>query len=85
MANKHSINARAMAESFFAIVIIFPEEFIPTLRGRGIGLSPNFQRVFPISVPLYMGGVLEKDPAPHLTARQEQAVQRWGLLDNIRR
>ncbi|GJV36663.1 hypothetical protein Tco_1409140, partial [Tanacetum coccineum] len=32
-------------------------------------------RVFPISVPLYMGGVLEKDPAPHLTARQEQAVQ----------
>ncbi|GJT76327.1 hypothetical protein Tco_1043052 [Tanacetum coccineum] len=32
-------------------------------------------KVFPISVPLYMGGVLEKDPAPHLTARQEQAVQ----------
>ncbi|GJT36042.1 hypothetical protein Tco_0926461 [Tanacetum coccineum] len=32
-------------------------------------------RVFPISVPLYMGGALEKDPAPHLTARQEQAVQ----------
>ncbi|GJW21142.1 reverse transcriptase domain-containing protein [Tanacetum coccineum] len=32
-------------------------------------------RVFPISVPLYTGGVLEKDPAPHLTARQEQAVQ----------
>ncbi|GKB09907.1 hypothetical protein Tco_0843830 [Tanacetum coccineum] len=32
-------------------------------------------RVFPISVPLYMGGVLEKDPSPHLTARQEQAVQ----------
>ncbi|GJU72657.1 hypothetical protein Tco_1264062 [Tanacetum coccineum] len=31
--------------------------------------------VFPISVPLYTGGVLEKDPAPHLTARQEQAVQ----------
>ncbi|GJW97533.1 hypothetical protein Tco_0179341 [Tanacetum coccineum] len=28
-----------------------------------------------ISVPLYTGGVLEKDPAPHLTARQEQAVQ----------
>ncbi|GJY43000.1 hypothetical protein Tco_0431213 [Tanacetum coccineum] len=25
-------------------------------------------RVFPISVPLYTGGVLEKDPAPHLTA-----------------
>ncbi|GJV65620.1 hypothetical protein Tco_1476448 [Tanacetum coccineum] len=32
-------------------------------------------RVFPISVPLYIGGVLEKDPAPHLTARQEQAVR----------
>ncbi|GJZ47913.1 hypothetical protein Tco_0601745 [Tanacetum coccineum] len=32
-------------------------------------------RVFPISVPLYTRGVLEKDPAPHLTARQEQAVQ----------
>ncbi|GJQ93092.1 hypothetical protein Tco_0004231 [Tanacetum coccineum] len=31
--------------------------------------------LFPISVPLYTGGVLEKDPAPHLTARQEQAVQ----------
>ncbi|GJR37272.1 hypothetical protein Tco_1212956 [Tanacetum coccineum] len=46
-------------------------------------------RVFPISVPLYTGGVLEKDPAPHLTARQEQAVQRpdrtdMGLLDYIR-
>ncbi|GKF00875.1 hypothetical protein Tco_0027798, partial [Tanacetum coccineum] len=26
-------------------------------------------RVFPISVPLYTGGVLEKDPAPHLIAR----------------
>ncbi|GJZ34214.1 hypothetical protein Tco_0579650 [Tanacetum coccineum] len=32
-------------------------------------------KVFPISVPLYMGGALEKDPAPHLTAREEQAVQ----------
>ncbi|GJR30437.1 hypothetical protein Tco_1106669, partial [Tanacetum coccineum] len=31
-------------------------------------------KVFPISVPLYMGGVLEKDPAPHLTARQEQVL-----------
>ncbi|GJS14569.1 hypothetical protein Tco_0409041 [Tanacetum coccineum] len=35
--------------------------------------------VFPISVPLYTGGVLEKDPAPHLTARQEQTVK---LLDS---
>ncbi|GJW51900.1 hypothetical protein Tco_0093251, partial [Tanacetum coccineum] len=32
-------------------------------------------RVFPIFVPLHTGGVLEKDPAPHLSARQEQAVQ----------
>ncbi|GJZ11665.1 hypothetical protein Tco_0546424 [Tanacetum coccineum] len=31
--------------------------------------------VFPISVSLYTGGVLEKDPAPHLTARQEQTVK----------
>ncbi|GJT19145.1 hypothetical protein Tco_0877851 [Tanacetum coccineum] len=31
--------------------------------------------VFPISVPLYTGGVLEKDPAPHLTPRQEQTVK----------
>ncbi|GJT41644.1 hypothetical protein Tco_0941509 [Tanacetum coccineum] len=31
--------------------------------------------VFPISVPLYTGGALEKDSAPHLTARQEQTVK----------
>ncbi|GJZ23688.1 hypothetical protein Tco_0561147 [Tanacetum coccineum] len=31
--------------------------------------------VFPISVPLYLGGALEKDSAPHLTARQEQIVK----------
>ncbi|GJR55834.1 hypothetical protein Tco_1406355 [Tanacetum coccineum] len=31
--------------------------------------------VFPISVPLYSGGALEKDLAPHLTARQEQTVK----------
>ncbi|GJZ66858.1 hypothetical protein Tco_0630098 [Tanacetum coccineum] len=31
--------------------------------------------VFPISVPLYTGCVLEKDSAPHLTARQEQTVK----------
>ncbi|GJV24098.1 hypothetical protein Tco_1376793 [Tanacetum coccineum] len=31
--------------------------------------------VFPISVPLYTGGVLEKDSAPHLTARQEKTVK----------
>ncbi|GKE65556.1 hypothetical protein Tco_1519717, partial [Tanacetum coccineum] len=37
--------------------------------------------VFPISVPLYIGGVLEKDPAPHLTARQEQAVQKVQAVE----
>ncbi|GJR83037.1 hypothetical protein Tco_0153822 [Tanacetum coccineum] len=31
--------------------------------------------VFPISVPLYTGGILEKDSAPHLTARQGQTVK----------
>ncbi|GJY99165.1 hypothetical protein Tco_0516595 [Tanacetum coccineum] len=31
--------------------------------------------VFPISVPLYSGGALEKDSAPHLTARKEQTVK----------
>ncbi|GJR21356.1 hypothetical protein Tco_0969883 [Tanacetum coccineum] len=31
--------------------------------------------VFPISVPLYTGGVLEKDSAPHHTARQKQTVK----------
>ncbi|GKA65379.1 hypothetical protein Tco_0765086 [Tanacetum coccineum] len=31
--------------------------------------------VFPISVPLYTGGVLENDPAPHLTARQEETIR----------
>ncbi|GJR48675.1 hypothetical protein Tco_1316778 [Tanacetum coccineum] len=36
-------------------------------------------KVFPIPVSLYVGGVLEKDPAPHLTARQEQTVR---LLEN---
>ncbi|GKA59186.1 hypothetical protein Tco_0758499 [Tanacetum coccineum] len=32
-------------------------------------------KVFPIPVSLYVGGALEKDPAPHLTARQEQTVR----------
>ncbi|GJW70017.1 hypothetical protein Tco_0126934 [Tanacetum coccineum] len=37
--------------------------------------------VFPIPVSLYVGGVLEKDLAPYLTARQEQTVK---LLENIK-
>ncbi|GKB65390.1 hypothetical protein Tco_0921576 [Tanacetum coccineum] len=54
-------------------------KFILPPRG-GTGLSPNFLRVKWVSIlgyslSLYTGGVLEKDPAPHLTARQEQAVQ----------
>ncbi|GKD35269.1 hypothetical protein Tco_1250778 [Tanacetum coccineum] len=36
-------------------------------------------KVFSIPVSLYVGGGLEKDPAPHLTARQEQTVR---LLEN---
>ncbi|GJU00674.1 hypothetical protein Tco_1111012 [Tanacetum coccineum] len=36
-------------------------------------------KVFPILVSLYVGGALKKDPAPHLTARQEQTVR---LLEN---
>ncbi|GKD03794.1 hypothetical protein Tco_1178768 [Tanacetum coccineum] len=36
-------------------------------------------KVFPIPVSLYVWGALEKDPAPHLTARQEQTVR---LLEN---
>ncbi|GJV81149.1 40S ribosomal protein S3-1-like protein [Tanacetum coccineum] len=51
-------------------------------------------KVFPIPVSLYVGDVLEKDPAPHLTARQEQIVRlmennkapfrQMGLLDFIK-
>ncbi|GKA14676.1 hypothetical protein Tco_0694322 [Tanacetum coccineum] len=37
---------------------------------------------FPISVPLYTGGILEKDSAPLLTARQEETVR---LLESFRR
>ncbi|GKA49039.1 hypothetical protein Tco_0741997 [Tanacetum coccineum] len=37
-------------------------------------------RVFPISVPLNTGGVLEKDPAPHLTTRQEQLFRFFLLI-----
>ncbi|GJS30246.1 hypothetical protein Tco_0490866 [Tanacetum coccineum] len=31
--------------------------------------------VFPISIPLYTRGVLEKDSAPHLIARQEKTIK----------
>ncbi|GKA31427.1 hypothetical protein Tco_0717732 [Tanacetum coccineum] len=82
MANKHSIMTREMVESFCNSYYI-PDEVHPTAPGRDRTITqfPEGKvgvytiEVFPISVPLYMGGVLEKDPAPHLTARQEQAVQ----------
>ncbi|GJU77278.1 hypothetical protein Tco_1274348 [Tanacetum coccineum] len=81
MANKHSIMPREMVESFCNNYYI-PDEVYPTAPGRDRTITqfPEgkvgvYTRVFPISVPLYTGGVLEKDPAPHLTARQEQAVQ----------
>ncbi|GKA20150.1 hypothetical protein Tco_0700139 [Tanacetum coccineum] len=48
---------------------------IPHLRVAFFVLTVFEIQVFPISVPLYTGGALEKDPAPHLTARQEQTVQ----------
>ncbi|GKA43828.1 hypothetical protein Tco_0736552 [Tanacetum coccineum] len=73
MANKHSIMTREMVESFCNSYYI-PDEVHPTAPGRDRTIT-QFPEVFPISVPLYIGGVLEKDPAPHLTARQEQAVQ----------
>ncbi|GJR88287.1 hypothetical protein Tco_0212298 [Tanacetum coccineum] len=80
MANKHSIMTREMVESFCSNYYI-PDEVHPTVPGRdrtitqfSEGKVGVYTRVFPISVPLYMGGLLEKDPAPHLTARQEQAV-----------
>ncbi|GJV67687.1 hypothetical protein Tco_1483196 [Tanacetum coccineum] len=94
MANKHSIMTQEMVESFCDSYYI-PDEVHPTSPGRDMTITqfPEgkvgvYTRVFPISVPLYMGGVLEKDPAPHLTTRQEQAVQggppKMGLLDYIR-
>ncbi|GJR15698.1 hypothetical protein Tco_0798350 [Tanacetum coccineum] len=51
-------------------------KLLPLSPRASLSSFPVFRdSVFPISVPLYTGGVLEKDPAPHLTARQEQAVQ----------
>ncbi|GKA34356.1 hypothetical protein Tco_0720785 [Tanacetum coccineum] len=37
-------------------------------------------KVFPIPVSLYVGGVLEKDPAPHLTARKSRLLGLGELL-----
>ncbi|GJV45231.1 hypothetical protein Tco_1429767 [Tanacetum coccineum] len=49
-----------------------PPDFIKNWAGHFFWVDSC---VFPISVPLYMGGVLEKDLTPHLTARQEQTVK----------
>ncbi|GJZ16168.1 hypothetical protein Tco_0551845 [Tanacetum coccineum] len=63
---------------FFVSVLKYFRIHISQLSPFGAARISHFEvdsKVFPISVPLYTGGVLEKDPAPHLTARQEQAVQ----------
>ncbi|GJR81075.1 hypothetical protein Tco_0151860 [Tanacetum coccineum] len=67
---------------FFVSVLKYFRIHISQLSPFGAARISHFEvltrvdtRVFPISIPLYTGGVLEKDPAPHLTARQEQAVQ----------
>ncbi|GKB10354.1 hypothetical protein Tco_0844277 [Tanacetum coccineum] len=74
---------KSKAQVYDRLLVVFAFLFsdFPIAPGR-IGSITQFpegkvvdSRVFPISVPLYTGGVLEKDPAPHLTARQEQAVQ----------
>ncbi|GKA14904.1 hypothetical protein Tco_0694550 [Tanacetum coccineum] len=70
MANKHSIMTREMVESFCDSYYI-PDEVHPTTPGRDSTITQ-----FPKGkVGVYTRGVLEKDPAPHLTAHQEQAVQ----------
>ncbi|GKD76097.1 hypothetical protein Tco_1334379, partial [Tanacetum coccineum] len=61
-----------------------PDEVHPVAPGRDITITkfPEGKvdaKVFPIPVSLYMGGALEKDPAPYLIARQEQTVK---LIEN---
>ncbi|GJW83606.1 hypothetical protein Tco_0156751 [Tanacetum coccineum] len=47
---------------------------------RVLDLAPSVTVfLFPIPVSLYVGGALEKDPALHLTSRQEQTVR---ILEN---
>ncbi|GJS11127.1 hypothetical protein Tco_0367923 [Tanacetum coccineum] len=75
MANKHSIMTREMVESFCNSYYI-PDEVHPTAPGRDRTITqfPEGKGVSYLR-PFVYGGVLEKDPAPHLTARQEQSVQ----------
>ncbi|GJT40046.1 hypothetical protein Tco_0939911 [Tanacetum coccineum] len=74
---KHSIRTREMVENFCNNYYI-PDEVHPMASGRDKTIT-QFPEVFSIPVSLYVGGVLEKDPAPHLIARQEQTVR---LLEN---
>ncbi|GJV97448.1 hypothetical protein Tco_1549025 [Tanacetum coccineum] len=72
---KSSILCRAAfkagdASMTWSVVVPLPSDWI--------GLSPNFLRVKWVST---LGGVLEKDPTPHLTARQEQAVQKVHAVE----
>ncbi|GKC07429.1 hypothetical protein Tco_0999039 [Tanacetum coccineum] len=76
-AVKHSIMTPEMVENFCNDYYI-PDEVHPVAPGRDKTIT-QFPEVFPIPVSLYVGGALEKDPAPHLTARQEQTVR---LLEN---
>ncbi|GJQ90234.1 hypothetical protein Tco_0001373 [Tanacetum coccineum] len=61
-ATKHSIMTQEMVDSFCNSFYI-PAEVHPTALGRG-------KTIFE-----FLAGTLEKDPAPHLTTRQEQAVK----------
>ncbi|GKC80572.1 hypothetical protein Tco_1131346 [Tanacetum coccineum] len=76
-AAKHSIMTPEMVENFCNDYYI-PDEVHPVAPGRDNTIT-QFPEVFPIPVSLYVGGALEKDLAPHLTARQEQTVR---LLEN---
>ncbi|GJZ34946.1 hypothetical protein Tco_0580763 [Tanacetum coccineum] len=76
-AVKHSIMTQEMVENFCNDYYI-PDEVHPVASRRDKTIT-QFPKVFSIPVSLYVGGALEKDSAPHLTARQEQTVR---LLEN---
>ncbi|GKA57671.1 hypothetical protein Tco_0756859 [Tanacetum coccineum] len=76
-AVKHSIMTPKMVENFYNDYYI-PDE-VHHVAPRQDKIITQFPEVFPILVSLYVGGTLEKDPSPHLTARQEQSVR---LLEN---
>ncbi|GJZ99591.1 hypothetical protein Tco_0672142, partial [Tanacetum coccineum] len=76
-AAKHSIMTPEMVENFCNDYYI-PGEVHPVAPGWDNTIT-QFPKVFPIPVSLYVGGALEKDPVPHITACQEQTVR---LLEN---